>query len=99
MGKLIIKEESILSFFSEQKIKESQQYSGNGQPNLYYFFKDSIIVSQSELGGVNTIEFQLTDTSRGSNKKLINTYLYSVKEYDSISFELVLIDFKIDLID
>jgi hypothetical protein len=39
MKKQIIKEESVLIFFGQEKSKESERYSPNGQPNKYYFLK------------------------------------------------------------
>jgi hypothetical protein len=100
MKKQIIKEESVLIFFGQEKSKESERYSPNGQPNKYYFFKDRIIIEKNKLLGIEAeqLEFTLSDQSIGSMSKLTNTYLYEVKEYDAVCYELVLIDFKVELV-
>ncbi len=100
MEKLIIKEESILLFF-EGITQEQYEMKSSNRLNLYYYFKDNIICEKTKIkfNNVKNIEFTISDFSNGSNAKLVNTYLYEVKEYDSISYELVLVDFKVNLVN
>ena len=82
-----VKEGSIKEFFKS----ESDQYFQRGENfNSYYLLKDVIHIPKHKLQeGVNCVNFQLNDFARGSGKSLVNTYSYSVEDYDSVSYELV----------
>lgn len=95
--RLIIKEESITLFF--EGVRQDKLERSMDRINLYYYFKDDIIIEKNKIEyGIKEIEFVLTDYGKGSNKKLINTYVYQVEEHDSISYKLALIDFKVELV-
>ena len=43
------------------------------------------------------ITFTLSDNSRRFNTELVNTYQYSIEEYDNVCLKLQLIDFNVAL--
>lgn len=69
--------------------------------NPYYILgKDKFYVKRSIkdlIPGINGIVFTLSDESRNNGTKLTNTYVYHIDAYDDILFELILIDFKVEV--
>lgn len=63
-----------------------------GQEKMY--IKKSFI---DKLQGDPVITFELFDEGRNFRSQLVNTYAYSIEQYDDVCFELRLIDFKVEL--
>ena len=75
-------------------IRSDEGQRNNDSP--YNLLKDEMIVSKGGIINQNEmICIQLNDSSHRSEKKLINHYTYEVQSYDSVSFKLVLCNFKI----
>ena len=56
-----------------------------------------IIVTKSiikTIGKQMIVRFELPDTTQNSNKQLINSYVFTLEEYDDYSFKLVLAEAK-----
>jgi len=56
-----------------------------------------IFVDDYELDVDGLAQFTLSDRARESGKHLVNTYTYRLDQNDSISFKLVLVEFKVEL--
>lgn len=94
-----VKENSINEFFEISEREQRERCSPMGAISAYHLMKDEIFISRSKIGERDTqVKFELTDWSNGSQKSLVNTYLYDVCEYDSLKLKLKLVDFKINIV-
>ena len=96
--KLIVKDKSVLHFFSENLIgfRQDERQQLRPDENIYYLMKDEIFLNKNcgiDVGGL--ITFEIKDQSRMSNRELKNIYQYVVNEYDDVSVRLELVFFKI----
>lgn len=103
-GKLeiLVKENSLIGFLSNRMVDYNvdnfKRQSCDGNVNPYYLMKDIIYIKKDEDLTVNQhIIFELEDESKQTKSKLINRYTYSIKEYDDVSYQLLLIDFKVNI--
>jgi hypothetical protein len=92
--KFNVKDKSLHTFFG---IESKGRDSVRQDINPYYLMKDEIIIpKRPELSEVGIVIFELSDTSEGSRKELVNVYSYQINEYDDVSIKLNLVDFKIE---
>lgn len=93
MKDCIIKNESIWRFITGKEFDE--RHHDRTPHNL---MRDEIVIPKDrvELTPSSKVIIKLSDEARERRSKLTNTYVYSVDEYDSISFKLTLIDFEVE---
>lgn len=99
----VIKDQSSVEFFKENILGFNSNIESRNRidiTDVYNLLKDKIYIRKGFCGDtVNQIRLELKDKSMFSDKELVNIYLYDVCGYDDMSNELVLIDFRIELID
>ena len=91
---LIIKKESIERFFLENSNVDARMIRDH---HAYQLMKKEIVIKKSDVLRLSDyIEFHIEYTSLCDNNFPIEyIYSYLVKEYDDISFKLVLSDFNV----
>jgi len=95
-----VKEKSVSKWFKDNsRHKNVNEFDSCNRESVsvYHLLQDSLIMDLLPFTPNEVVRITLSDESRNSNKKLINTYIYKVCEYDDVSCELKLIDFKIEL--
>jgi len=98
----LVKDGSLNEFFKGIKISDSRGNFIDSERdfNPYSLMRDKLIIPIFKIDSAkpDVVVFELKDSGRMSGKDLVNTYTYEVTGYDNISFELKLIDFKVELV-
>lgn len=98
-----VKDKSAETFFKQHAILSVHQkhdMERGGIINPYNLLKDRLLLKKEcGIGPDQTVAFDLVNDRNETGRKLIYKYLYAAKEYDSVSLELTLIDFKVDVGD
>jgi len=94
-----VKEASIHEFFKEHLIgyEASDRNMGPRVNSAYHYMRDNVQVRTGSFNIGDHVKFELFDRAEGSGRMLVNTYLYMVQAFDSVSDMLVLIDFEVAL--
>lgn len=98
-----VKEKSVCEFLNNNMVNVGgsivdDEFNTRKGVNVYsqmrdrMYFKKGLIV---DIG--DEVVFELFDSSQRTGAELINRYIYKANEYDDISIEMVLIDFKVEL--
>jgi len=101
--KLNVKDESVAVFMAERLIgyeKPSQHQMDRQDISPHYLMQDKMyfkITNEFSVG--DKFAIHLFDEGKHSRTELTNEYIYEVKAYDDISYEIKLIDFKVKLKD
>ena len=96
--KLNVKDKSVHTFLSENLLgyKPSERRSMDGDENPYYLMKDEMYFKKSVgLNAGDSINIELFDFASGSRKELVNSYTYTVSEYDDVAMKLTLSGFVV----
>ena len=101
-----VKGQSAQEFFDKYALAQDPEIGNRGggdqRISAYHLMREVIYLKKEVKELLDTGQdfcFELFDESRMTGKKLINTYIYGVTDYDSISVRLVLIDFKVSVND
>lgn len=91
---LIIKNESLERFFIENFNVDAREIRSSG--SYYHLMKNEIVLKKSDMLKLDDyIEFHMEGRSPDGNFLVEYIYSYLVKEYDDVSFKLVLSDFDV----
>lgn len=91
---LIIKDESLERFFIENFNVDAREI--RGCTSYYHLMKNEIVLKKSDMLKLDDyIDFHMEGRSPDGNFLVEYTYSYLVKEYDDVSFKLVLSDFDV----
>lgn len=91
---LIIKDESLERFFIENFNVDAREIRGCA--SYYHLMKNEIVLKKSDMLKLDDhIEFHMEGRSPDGNFLVEYIYSYLVKEYDDVSFKLVLSDFDV----
>lgn len=92
-----VKNDSAIQFFLE-RVSGFTEVDGNTNP--YYLMRDSILIKNNcDIVPGRRVKFELFDKGNSSGRRLVNTYIYEVFDFDDVCIEMKLVDFNVKLDD